>query len=123
MSAALSPARARWVQVAGIGLALLVLAGAIFGSMLYLRRHIRLQIAGRDGESLEAVATAIYHDDKTNDETIATLDDPGEQIQLALKVARLRNVLGVRLFSSSGGFVNAFPGYITEATLATQDLA
>ena len=35
-------------------------------------------------------------------ETLATLADPGEQFQLALKVSKLRNVLGVRLYAGDG---------------------
>jgi signal transduction histidine kinase len=51
------------------------------------------------------------------------LTDPGEQFQLALEVSRLRNVLGVRLYSADGKFVNAFPAYITETELPVADLA
>jgi signal transduction histidine kinase len=109
--------------VAGVGLGLVVLAATIAVGGLRLRQHIRSQIAQRDGETLAAVAAMQYLDDKTSDETVSTLDDPGEQLQLALKISRLRNVLGVRLFSPAGTFVNALPVYITEATLAPEDLA
>jgi len=104
-------------------LALAVLAATIAWSALHLRQHIRAQIASRDGETLDAVAAMQYLDDKTSGDTIEPLADPGEQIQLVLKISRLRNVLGVRLFSPEGEFVNAFPAYITEATLPVEDLA
>jgi hypothetical protein len=107
----------------GIGLALAVLGATIGWSGLRLRQQIRAQIANRDGETLDAVAAMQHLDDKTSDETIAPLADPGEQIQLVLKISRLRNVIGVRLFSPAGKFVNAFPAYITEATLPAEDLA
>jgi signal transduction histidine kinase len=128
MNAEVSPANgrrlsSRWALVSGLALGLLVLAGAIIGGALQLRQHIRQQIASRDGEILEAVAAMQYLDDKTSDETISTLDDPGEQLQLVFKISRLRNVLGVRLFSPEGQFVNAVPAYITEASLAAEDLA
>jgi signal transduction histidine kinase len=100
-----------------------VLAATIAWSALHLRQHIRAQIASRDGETLDAVAAMQYLDDKTSGDTIEPLTDPGEQIQLVLKISRLRNVLGVRLFSPEGEFVNAFPAYITEATLPAEDLA
>ena len=106
-----------------MSLALAVLAAMIGWSTLHLRRHIRAQIANRDGETLDALAAAQYLDDKTSGDTIAPLADPGEQIQLVLKISRLRSVLGVRLFTPDGAFVNAFPAYITEATLPAEDLA
>jgi signal transduction histidine kinase len=100
----------------------MVLAATILISLLHLRTHISAQIANRDGETLEAVAAMQYADDKANDESITTLQEPGEQIQLALKISTLRNVLGVRLFSPDGTFVIAFPPYITEGSLSAQDL-
>ena len=108
---------------AGIGLALVVLAGAILASVLHLRQHLRAQIVDRYGEILDAVAAMQYFDDKASGDTIAPLDDPGEQLQLVLKTSHLRNVIGVRLFSPEGKFVNAVPAYITEATLPRADLA
>jgi signal transduction histidine kinase len=115
--------RLRWPVAVGIGLALTVLAGTVAGSVLYLRQRIRGQIANRDGESLDAIAEMQYLDDKASEETISPLDDPGEQIHLALKISRMRSVLGVRLFSRDGKFVNAFPAHITEASLPLEDLA
>jgi len=115
--------RSRRALFGGILLGLLVLAGSIAGSMLHLRQHIRAQIAGRDGEAMEAVSAMQYLDDKSSGETIAGLDDPGEQLQLVLKTSRLRNVLGVRLFSPEGKFINAVPAYITEAALSPKDLS
>ncbi len=115
--------RARWALAAGAGLGLLVLAATVLASVLHLRQHIRAQIASRDGEILDAVAAAQYLDDKTSGDTLTPLSDPGEQLQLVLKISRLRNVLGVRLFSPDGKFVNAVPANITEATLSAADLA
>jgi len=112
----------RWPLVGGAGLALVVLGATIVWSALGLRRQIRTQIASRDGETLYAVAMMQYLDDKTSDETLGSLDDPGEQMQLVLKISRLHNVLGVRLFSPTGEFVNAVPAYITETSLAATDL-
>src|SRR5271169_4172862 len=115
--------RSRWSLTVGIGLALAVLAAAIAWSTLHLRQHIRAQIANRDGETLDAVAAMQYLDDKTSGDTIEPLADPGEQLQLVFKISRLRSVLGVRLFTPDGEFVNAIPAYITEATLPAEDLA
>ena len=117
------PGGSPWALAAGIGLALVVLAGVILASVLHLRQHLRTQIVDRYGEILDAVAAMQYFDDKASGDTIAPLDDPGEQLQLVLKTSHLRNVIGVRLFSPEGKFVNAVPAYISEATLPPADLA
>jgi signal transduction histidine kinase len=113
----------RWPPFLVIGLALAVLGGTLAWSALDLRARIHSQIVQRDGEILDAVTLMQHANDQAGGETIASLSDPGEQFQLALKVSRLRNVLGVRLFSANGEFVNAFPAYITEAALPVPDLA
>jgi signal transduction histidine kinase len=115
--------RSRWVSFLVIGLALAVLGGTLAWSAFDLRTHIRAQITQRDGGILDAVTTMQHLNDQTSGETLASLADAGEQFQLALKVSRLRNVLGVRLYAADGKFVNAFPAYITEAALRTSDLA
>lgn len=115
--------RSGWPVVTGIVLALLVLGLAILLSLLHLRQHIFEQIANRDGETLEALAAQQYLDDKANDESITTLEDPGEQLDLALKIShRLRSVYGVRFFSPNGRFVNAMPPFITETSVPQADL-
>jgi signal transduction histidine kinase len=112
----------RWAGGLVIGLALAVLGGTLAWSAWDLRARIRAQIVGRDAEILDAVTQMQHLNDETAGETIATLEDPGEQFQLALKVSRLRNVLGVRLYARDGKFLNAFPAYITEAALPVHDL-
>lgn len=114
--------RSRWADGLVIGLALTVLGGTLVWAALDLRTRIRTQIVRRDAEILDAVTLLQHLNDQAAGETIATLEDPGEQFQLALKVSRLRNVLGVRLYDSAGKFVNAFPAYITEASLPAADL-
>ncbi|HTL18109.1 MAG TPA: HAMP domain-containing sensor histidine kinase, partial [Patescibacteria group bacterium] len=77
----------------------------------------------RDGQMMGAVAAVQFAEDKANDESITSLEDPSEQIQLALKISsRLHSVLGVRLFSADGKFLTAFPQYITETNLPQADL-
>ena len=114
--------RSRWAGPLLIGLALIVLGGTLAWSAWDLRARIRAQIVRRDAEILDAVAQMQHLNDQTAGETIASLEDPGEQFQLALKVSRLRNVLGVRLYSPDGKFLNAFPAYITETPLPAADL-
>jgi signal transduction histidine kinase len=113
---------ARWPVAAGVALALAVLAVAISISLLHLRKQIFEQIANRDGETLDALAAQQFLVDKDN-ESITTLSDTGEQIQLAFEITRrLQNVIGVRLFSPKGEFVTADPAWITEASLSWKDL-
>lgn len=113
--------RPRWVPLLVMGLALAVLGGTLAWSALDLRARIRFQIVQRDAEILDAVTVMQHLNDSSSGET-NNLDDPGEQLQLAFKVSRLRNVLGVRLYSADGEWVNASPPYITEAPLPASDL-
>jgi signal transduction histidine kinase len=115
--------RPRWVNFLVIGLALAVLGGTLAWSAFDLRARIHWQIVQRDGEILDAVTLMQHLNDQAGGETLASLTDPGEQFQLALKVSKLRDVLGVRLYSADGKFVNAFPAYITEMALPVSNLA
>jgi signal transduction histidine kinase len=115
--------RSRRVLVLVIALALTVLGGTLAWSALKLRERIRAQVAARDGEILDAVAAMQRLDDQARGEALGSLEEPDEQFHLALEVSRLRNVVGVRLFSGQGGFDNSFPAYITESTLPPTDLA
>ncbi len=114
--------RSRWASWLVIGLALAVLGGTLAWAALDLRTRIRSQIVQRDGEILDAVTLMQHLNDQAAGETLAPLTDAGEQFQLALKVSKLRSVLGVRLYSAAGKFVNAFPAYITETALPAADL-
>jgi signal transduction histidine kinase len=115
--------RGRLVLAGSVAAALLVLAAVLLWAALNLRRSITIEIGNRAGEILDSVAAAQYLDDRQGGETLTTLDDPTEQIQLALKISRLRDVIGVRLFAPDGKFVNAFPAYVAEGALTPDDLA
>ena len=52
--------RSRWPVAAGIVLVLVVLALAILVGLLHLRQHIFIQIANRDGHTLEKVAAVQF---------------------------------------------------------------
>jgi len=115
--------RSRRAYLLIFGIIVAVLGGALAWSALDLRVRVREQIVQRDGEILDAVTVMQHLNDRSQGETIAPLNNPGEQFQLALEVSRLHNVLGVRLFSASGHFVNAFPEYITQTALLPMDLS
>ena len=106
----------------GIALAVLVLGTTLAWSAYDLRMRIRSQIVEHDGEILDAVTLMQHRDDQSGGDTLANLSDPGEQFQLAMKVSKLRDVLGVRLYSSDGHFANAFPAYISEKNLPAEEL-
>lgn len=114
--------RSRGAALLVVGLALVVLGGTLTWSAFDLRAQIRGQIVHRDAEILDAVAVMQHLNDQASDSKLASLTDPGEQFEIALKVSKLRNVLGVRLYSADGGYANSFPAYITEAPLAPSDL-
>jgi len=114
--------RFRWLPLLAVGLALVVLGGALAWAALDLRERIQSQIVQGDAEILDAVTLMQHLNDQAEGRTLATLEDPGEQFQLALKVSKLRNVLGVRLYAADGKFVNAFPAYITDAALPASAL-
>src|SRR5579864_7812806 len=89
--------RSRWPVAAGVVLALVVLGAAILVSLLHLRQHVFEQIVSRDGDTLDALAAQQFLTDKANDESITSLGDPAEQMDLALKISHLlRTVYGVR---------------------------
>jgi signal transduction histidine kinase len=115
--------RSVWLNCLVIGLALAVVGATLAWSAFDLRSRIRAQIVQRNGEILDAVTVMQHSNDQASGGTIASLTDPGEQFDLALKVSRLRDVLGVRLYAADGKLVNAFPAYITETLLPTGDLA
>ena len=119
-----SPGRASaFLLPVGLFIALLVLAATLIWSALNLRLSTTTQIANRVGQTLDSVAAAQYLDDQQSGETLTNLNDPTEQFQIALKVSRLHDVIGVRLFSPQGKFINAFPVYINDAQLSSTDLS
>lgn len=113
--------RSRRVSALVILLALAVLAGVLTYTTLQLRRQIRAQIAGRDGEVLYAVALQNYAED-VEDGLADSISEPGGQLNIVLKSAELRGVLGVRLFDPNGRFVESFPPYVIERALAPENL-
>jgi signal transduction histidine kinase len=113
--------RSRRLPALIIGLALLVLAGAILIAALQARARIREQIAGRDGEVLEAVAL-LYHAEDVEEGLAEPTLDQGEQLSIVLKSSQLRGVLGVRLYSPEGDFISSFPAYVIESELPNADL-
>jgi signal transduction histidine kinase len=108
-----------------IGLTLAVIAGTILAGCLRLRGQVRAQIAGRDGETLYAVARwKQLYSDELGEPAESPITDPARQFNLILRISQLKGVLGIRLFTPDGAFTgDAFPATITDAALTTGDLA
>src|SRR6185503_13947040 len=98
------------------------LAGTILFATLQLRSKIREQIAGRDGEVLDAVAFMYLAADLPDIELVGPLTDPGNQLDVVLKTSRLKGVVAARLFDTNGHFARAFPPTVREAGLDAQSL-
>src|SRR5207247_8619303 len=91
--------RLRWVL---IGVTLASLAGTILFATLQLRAKIREQIAGRDGEVLDAVAFMHLADLAADLPEIESLTDPENQLGVVLKTSRRKGGLATRLFVATG---------------------
>lgn len=111
----------RWLALM-VSLALAVLGGAILSSVWLLRIQLHESIADHDGQLLHAVSLLRQMGNDSATEFAGSLADPGEQLDLILNISRLQGVIGIRLFSPAGHFVNAVPAYITEGELPPQDL-
>lgn len=91
--------------VLALGVALLIIT-------FDLRSSLRHQILGRDAQILDAVAFMLLEEEE---------NDP---ITVAIKAARLKGVLAIRLFDEEGRFDIAFPLDVTPGdNLAETDLA
>src|ERR1051326_1564512 len=116
--------RSRRLSWALIGVTLTILAGVILFATLQLRATIREQIAGRDGEVLRAVSLAHLEAAVPEIELLGPLNDPDNQLTVALKTSRLmKGVLATRLFDANGKFARAFPLGVREAVLDPQSLS
>jgi len=108
--------RSRRALGLAVSVVLLVFALVVGVTTLLVRQSIRQQIAGRDGAVLEAVALAYYGQD-VQDGIAGPITDPGNQLSIVLRSSEIRGVLGVRLFSPEGRFVESFPPYLRESEL------
>src|SRR6266702_1890823 len=111
--------RLPWVL---IGVTLASLAGTILFATLQLRAKIREQIAGRDGEVLDAVAFEHLAADLPEIELLGPLTDPDNQLSVVLKTSRLKGVVATRLFDATGNFARAFPPNVRDESLDPRSL-
>ena len=115
----------RHLPVAVITLTLVIFAAAIWLVSQDMRRKIRAQIANRDGEILYEIALMHQTSEPADEEFDASIDSPANQVTFLLKISRLprlKDAMAIRLFDVAGKFVDAFPAYVTEASLSEEDL-
>ncbi|MGY8673250.1 MAG: sensor histidine kinase [Verrucomicrobiia bacterium] len=101
--------RDRW-QLVGlpilvIGLTLGILAGTIWYGRSQVLLRIEQQLIDRDGEILLEVAQMR----KAEATVFGTVEEPGDQFNLALEIADLEGIMGFRIFAADGKFGEAFP--------------
>jgi signal transduction histidine kinase len=114
----------RWKRLpaAVLALTLAVLALTIILASLNLRAKVREQIINRDGEILQVLSRNQQAANEKSREEIGSFDEPAEQFDHILNIATLKGILGFRMFTPDGIFTNAFPAYIADAELPTQDM-
>jgi signal transduction histidine kinase len=111
-------ANSRRLPVFIICLALAVLAGAVLLTSLQVRKKIRDQIAGRDGEVLYGVALLELEEESRD----VSPSDPAGQLTVLLKTSQLKGVMAARLFDNVGRFIQAFPPEVVEIPVLGTDL-
>lgn len=108
--------RSRCAFGGGILIALTVLALTILSGLLFVRNMVREQIVRRDAVALHATMLMEQIDIEEMDELDIRSD---EQISFdaAVRSSRLRDVLGIRFYDTTGKFYDSFP-----ATIQSQPL-
>lgn len=110
--------RSRHLPVLVIAATLAVFALGILAVTLHLRTEIREDIARREGEILHSVAMMLQAE-----EDRGLLEEPSVQLKILLKTSRLKGVIAARLYDERGGFVSAFPEYVSDGVLVESDRA
>lgn len=117
--------RSRRMAALVMAVTLAVLAAVIAFATHQVRTRIRAQMAGRDGEILQAVAAMQQEEHAAELALEDSLDDPASQLTVVLLASRLKDigVMGARLFDANGKFVTALPPTVREADLITEDVS
>ena len=110
-----------WLPWVVIALILATFGGTVFVVTRHFQMKIRDQIIAREGEVLHSVAV-MQHGADGEAAPAYSLAEPASQLNLLLKVSRLKGVMGARLFTSAGQLVTAFPEYVADGGLQADDL-
>ena len=97
----------------GLGLAWCVVAGAVFGSMAWLRHRVREQLLHREAEVFNAAAQTLLAEESADGAA-------PDILTLSLQVSRLpqKGVFGLRTFDAAGKLVDSFPAYLSTNSVA-----
>lgn len=117
--------RSRWLPVVGIGLTLLVFAGAIAFGTLQLREKTRSQIVIRGAEILHGVAQMVQVTLESDRELGGQIENLTDQFALALQLSQLNQFNGViatRVFGPDGQFGVALPPNVAPTTVPRTEL-
>lgn len=105
----------------GILIALTVLALTILSGMFFMRGLVQEQILRRDAEALYAT-TLMEQIDVQEMDVLDIRTDEQIGFDAAVRASRLRGVMGIRFYSSEGGFSDTFPATIMPKPLEGEAL-
>jgi signal transduction histidine kinase len=114
--------RSRRTYALGIVAMLVILAITVLVGWLMARVLVRQLILQRDAELLYATTLMEQLDARTENGREPLLSDEQIGFDAAILASRLRGVLGIRFFTPSGEFSDAFPASIQPQPLETEPL-
>jgi signal transduction histidine kinase len=103
----------RFAHVGVLALTVLVFAGVVATVTWQLRAGLREQILRREADTLAAVAALQLDNSAAEYGEIALAEVPGALLVAVLKTAKLRGVVGVRIFDATGA-LNSSDGIVGE---------
>ncbi len=114
MSASAAPSTfGRFAPVGVLMLTVLVFAGVVAVVTLQLRAGLKEQILRREADTLAAVASLQLDNSAAEYGEVALAEVPGALLVAVLKTAKLRGVVGVRVFDAVGA-LNSSDGIVGE---------
>ncbi len=108
--------------------ALVVISGVLLlfcvvtGSLAFeLRKQLRYQVIGRDGETLMAVASAEVDDVRELNDGIFEAGADEELFEVALNTSDITGVIGVRVYTKGNSFLGGIPISLKRGQLTSAD--
>lgn len=106
----------------GILIVLVVQGLTLFFGLIFVRSLVREQIVRRDAEALHATTLMEQMDIEEMDE-LGVRSAGQISFDAAVRSSRLRNVMGIRFYDTSGAFHDSFPATIEPKALDNKALA
>ncbi len=114
--------RSRRTYVLGIAAMLIVLAATVLAGWLMARMLVRQLILQRDADLLYATSLMEQLDAREENGNQSLRSDEQVGFDAAILASRLRGVMGIRFFTPSGKFKDAFPANIQPQALDAEPL-